>query len=256
MAGPKKRGRPKKPVDEKEQSRAWDFTDFHIHDEGRFDWWKSLEYSLLHISEEVCPDTQRIHAQARIIFRRNYRFAQLKKIFPPDVRFAATKADADFNYGRKWNSKLLISDDNRSPGRRNVFTEQRDLIANGGSIRDCIACEGANLQSVRSAQILMEYIEPPRPIGDVEVIKIQDITEALTKETDLYQPPLGEKGLHFWPGYDAHAAVAIDCALHEPDIILLRRLCSPYPFKLNVKNGCRQARFTRLYLLRPPERFC
>lgn len=254
-AAPKKRGRPKKfyGPGEDDQSVSWDFTEWDMSPE-RLAWWQSLAFTQLFMSIEICPDTGTPHYQCRIVFTRGYRFVQLKKIFPPSCHFEATLATADFNYGRKWDSVVVVDIDNRKKGCRTVFAEQRQLIADGANLRSIAIRPETGCQSFRSAEILMAYIEPPRAYGDVIVKYIDDISEAM-HESDLYRPPLDGERLRHWTGYDAHESVVLDCALHKIDRILLRQLVGPAPFTVRVGFGIRQARFKRLYVLRPPDDF-
>lgn len=251
---PKRRGRPPKPDAEKSQSETWDFTEWILTDE-RLAFWKRLEYRYLGIFAEVCPDTGRRHWQCRIIFRRNYRHAQLKKIFPPGVHFEATKCSVDFNYGKKYDSITVFEEDLRQRGRRNIFREQKLLIQSGSRIRDLIALPESNGQSLRSAECLMAYIEPPREWGSVRAVFDVPLEEIYKLEQDLYRPPIDGERLKFWTGYDAHEAVVIDCALHKIDRLTLRQWISPAPFLVNTKFGARQARYKRIYVIRPPDDF-
>ena len=240
---PKKRGRPTN-VTENKQSKTWDFTDYRVHSENekhdstRLDWWKSLEFSFLRIAGETCPETQNKHGQGRITFRRNYRFEALKKILPPDVSFQATKADIDFNYGRKWDSSEIVEIDNRQRGRRSIFPQQRDAIRTGSSLVECIDMEGANMQSVRTAELLMKYLEPPRPTAPRQII----MTTSDQVPDDVYR--LADK--RFWDGYDANKSVCIRQSVCKLTKAELRQLCDPKPFRL--AGGRRQAKFDVVYI--------
>ena len=238
------------PID---QSRVWDFTDFTRGDE-RLAWWQNLEYNYLFIAEENCPKTQRLHWQSRIIFKRMYRFAQLKKIFPPDVHFEAAKAIQDFNYGKKWGSKIICEIDHRKKGARPIFGDQKKAIQDGATLRECIDLPGANWQSLRSAELCMSYLEPAREYGDIQVIWVNNGSEKFIydKEPNLYKPPIDGDHLKYWTGYDAHEAVLIDCLAHKITVPTLRQWIGPAPFRLNTKGGCRQARYKRIYVQRPP----
>jgi len=266
MAGlsiPTNRGRPKKSEEQHQQGKSWDFTDFSVfdpetglRDESRLGWWRDLDYTYLYMAKEVCPTSGKLHAQSRIKFRRNYRFDQLKKILPPDVHFSLTKCEADFNYAKKWGSECIINEDFRRSGTRNVFQEQRTSILEGSSICDIISHPHSNLQSLRSAEVLMSYLEPLRPNPTlVKVTVYASVALALADDPGSWTPPVGDIGLRFWSGYDAHESITLDCKLHSIGLTYLRSLCVSHPFTVNVKYGTRQARFSRINVIRPPEGF-
>lgn len=256
---PKKRGRPRKVYSEKPSVDAecrkptdcWDFTDYEVpylvleYDPGlvakssaRLDWWKSLDFKTLDIAHEVCPNTTTIHGQGRIRFKRKYRFAQLKKIFPPDVHFEPSACQIDDNYLRKYDSIPIVRIDNRHQGKRNVFKEQVDAIKDGASVRDCISLEGANYQSIRSAELLMKYIEPERPHG---VVDVQLVSRTDVLALDTYRLC----NMAYWDGYDAHTDVFIDQHICKLTLAQLRTVCGPASFRL--PRG-RQARYSRIYI--------
>lgn len=254
----KKRGRPKKVYsDDPEKDYwfhqphdTWDFTDYVIpftaaspyQCDGvgteRYDYWMRLDVKTLEIAHEICPDTQRAHGQGRLRFPRKIRFEALKKILPSDVHFEPSKCCKDDNYLRKHESVTLIKIDNRHQGRRDIFREQGDAIALGATIRECRVMEGANYQSIRSAELLMKYIEPERPIAPRETRQVASAD----------QVPLGVYRLQddrFWDGYDADTAIYIRQGIVKLTIPKLRQIIGSAPFRL--PRG-RQARFDTVYI--------
>lgn len=254
---PKKRGRPpkvfSKDPDENYQLHkphdSWDFTDYVVPFSAvpasicpgvgtqRLDFWLGLKFKTLRIASEVCPDTQRLHGQSRILFNRKYRFEQLKKILPPDVSFRPSKCTADDNYLRKHDSVTLVDIDNRCQGRRNIFREQGDAIAEGATIRECRVMEGANYQSIRSAELLMKYIEPERPTEKREVIIVPNAAQV---PMDVYRVQD-----RYWDGYDAHDAIYVRHGVTNFSIAIMSQLTGPAPFR--VCRG-RQARYNKIYI--------
>jgi len=262
---PKKRGRPKKVFSTDPEKDAqmhkphecWDFTDYVVPYQPlmeysdasdlnapakqRMDFWTGLGDSIktLEIAHEVCPDTQRPHGQGRIRFTRKIRFDALKKILPPDVHFepsVCTKCDM---YLRKHDSITLVKIDNRHQGKRNIFREQHDAIKTGATVTECAQMDGANYQSVRSAELLMKYIEPERPTAPREVIYVNSFDEV---PAGVYRVPADHR---FWDGYDAHSAIFIFQPLLNMSIHHLSQLTGPAPFRL--PKG-RQARFDTVYI--------
>ena len=267
--GPKKRKAsvPAKPKTEKptkrpkgrqdnRRSRSWDGTHSKPSDEVTA-FFKRLSLKYLEYSLETGESGYK-HGQFRMIFYCPMRFASVQKLLGPDVHLEETICTQDDNYTRKWGSEVIISYDNRNQGKRCIFKDQAQLIKDGATIRECIDLPGANAQSVRSAEILMAYIEPPRPVAAIEVLysETNQLEAIYSREgSNLYRPPVTGQRLDFWTGYDAHASVVIDCALHQVCPKTLRQWISPCPFLINTKGGARQARYTRIYVIRPPEAF-
>ena len=250
------RGRPRKVHSEdvklneilKKPSSSWDFTDNPLFDENndlvesRLEQWRRWcgpdGCKMMKIAEEVAPTTGKKHGQARIIFRRSYRLAQLQKLWP-DVHWEPTKAKQDCLYLLKPDTVLLIDYDDRHQGRRNIFAEQKAAIEKGATIRDCIDMDGANVQSIRSAELLMKYKEPERPTEKRHVHLVTDA--AATMPTGVYR--LSNK--QWWDGYDAHPDIYINqkaCKLTLPE---LKQVCGSAPFR--IARG-RQARFNHVYI--------
>lgn len=256
-------GRPKKVRDSKDDGKAhriWEFTDYALFDsEGEIipDRWQRY----LRLMEpdmckkliaviELCPTTGRKHLQGRLACINPHKFEFMRKLFS---HCEVTACTDDWSYFAKLDSKPLIDVDHRRQGKRSIFETQKEMITSGCTVRDCIALPGANMQSIRSAEILQEYLEPPRAYGDVKPYFVPSL-DAI-KEKHLYRPPVDGEHLRFWTGYDGHEAVVIDCTLHHIDASTLRAWIGPHPFLVNTKRGCRQALYKRIYVIRPPECF-
>lgn len=227
---------------------SWDFTDNPLYDgdnklvEHRLAEWQRWccpdGCKMLKIAEEVAPKTGKFHGQGRIIFRRKYRRAQLQKLWP-DVHWEPTKANKDQLYLMKPYTHLVVDYDDRHQGIRNVFAEQKEAIVAGANIRDCSSLEGANYQSIRSAEILMTYFEPERPPDKRYVYLVADGTA--TMPTDVYRL----NHMSFWNGYDAHDNVYINQKVCKLTMAQLRMVSGNAPFR--VGRG-RQARFSHVYM--------
>ncbi len=243
------RGRPRKvfsenPVKDTELHKphaCWDFTDYVVplddaSAQERLDWWQSLDLKTLEIAREVCPTTHKLHGQGRIRFMRKYRFEQLKKIFPPDLHFEPSSCTIDDNYLRKHDSVTIVKIDNRKQGKRNVFQAQVISIKEGATLRDCLQMEGSNYQSIRSAELLMKYIEPERPCGPREVI---EMTGSLVP-AGVFRPANKR-----FEGYDAHEAVFLNLPLLGLTNAELFACTGSAPHRLAYG---RQARFNTVYV--------
>lgn len=249
------RGRPRKERsagDDGKTHRSWEFTDYDLSQE-RKDWWQGLDCKFNIAAHEQCPTTGKDHMQGRIIMRRAYRFAALKKIFPAGVHFEPTKAEGDSNYFRKHGTVLLWEIDNRCQGKRTVFHEIKESLASGGKMADILAMDDLNYQSLRSAELLIKYVEEPREIAPVEVIistgpqavqHVYDDCQATEGGIRCLYEPLSPD---CWEGYDAHEVVHIR---HGPKLTadLLWKLMDKYPFRVGNKGSSRQARYRKIYI--------
>ena len=250
------RGRPRKVHSEdarlnsmlKKPSASWDFTDNPLFDENndlvesRLEQWRRWcgpdGCKMMKIAEEVAPTTGKKHGQGRVIFRRSYRLAQLQKLWP-DVHWEPTKAKQDCLYLMKPDTVLILDYDDRHQGRRNVFAEQKEAVKNGSNIRECSELEGANYQSLRSAEILMTYFEPERPTEKRHVHLVTD--SAAVMPTDVYRL----NDMRFWNGYDAHENIYINQRICKLTLPQLKMVCGAAPFR--VGRG-RQARHSHVYI--------
>lgn len=232
----------------KKGSPSWDFTDNPLFDEDnnlvetRLEQWRRWccpdGCKMMKIADEIGDNTGKRHGQGRIIFRRSYRRAQLQKLWP-GVHWEPTKAKQDCLYLLKPDTVLILDYDDRHQGRRNIFAEQKVSIENGATIRHCIGMDGANVQSIRSAELLMKYIEPQRPTSTRHVHLVANAASIMP--TDVYR--LANKT--FWDGYDAHSDIYINqqiCKLTLPE---LKQVCGPAPFL--IARG-RQARHDHVYI--------
>lgn len=89
----------------------------------------------LFVSKEVAAKIGTPHLQGRIIFKRMYRFKQLKKLFPK-AHFEKTKCGRDALYIMKQGSDLIINVDNRKgQGHCSDLDEVVEKLQEGTSIK-------------------------------------------------------------------------------------------------------------------------
>ena len=261
----KKRGRPKKVFSKDPEvdarlhlpSHSWDFTDHSLFDDDgnivqdRLSEWQKLsgdDYSTkIKIAREQAPDTGKWHGQGRIVMKRKYRFEAIKKIIAgPHIE--VTLCTIDWAYFAKFGTELVLDVDNRHQGKRVIFADQAKAITDGATLLECSGMEGANYQSLRSAQLLMEIREPCRPISPRTVSRISTDTEVPT-DPDVYH--LADD--RFWNGYDAHKSVYVDLPLLNLSDLRVRRLCGQAPMR--VGRYGRQYRSNHVYLRCSQEAF-
>lgn len=243
------RGRPKKVRDKNDDGKAhyiWEFTDNPLYDQdgnrdetrfARFQEWAKDPSCCkkMMMAEETAPTTGKKHGQGRVSFRRAHTFDYVSKLFG---HVEVTVCTDDWSYFRKLDSVLLINEDHRQQGRRNVFKEQLEAIKAGANQRECALLEGANYQSNRGAELSLNLFEPERPHAprEVELVHSQELLPA-----GIYRL----NDMRFWNGYDAHESVFINQSVCKLTVPQLKMVCGPAPFR--VGRG-RQARFTKVYL--------
>ena len=253
--GPPRKVMHKNPVVDAELHKpheSWDFTDPSLYAQDgvinalrQADWERWCDRDgckYLEIAGE-CSSTGYWHGQGRILFRRRYRLAQLKKLFP-DVHWEPSVCRQDCLYLRKPEQKTVIKYDGRKQGARNIFADQRESIQEGCTLRECALEPGANWQSFRSAELLMSYFEPERPPAPRVV--------HLVRNADAPMPDgvYRLKDWRFWDGYDCHKHVYINNALLKLSNAQLRQVTSGAPFRVG---RYRQARFDHVYISGIPE---
>lgn len=226
---------------------TWEITEWNLSDEN-LAWYKRLQVSAIILSEEICPKTGSPHWQGQVVFRRKYRFAALKKIFPSTCHLEVSKAPQDNNYCRKADSRPVLDIDTRHQGARVVFKDQAKLIREGAPASDLIELEGANWQSLRTAEMLFKYLEPQRPAAPREVVEVSDSLEAYRKWPKAYVL----SSLQYWDGYDAHDTVYINCRKLGATRRQVESWIDGGPYLVPTKGGFRQARYGRVVISQMP----
>jgi hypothetical protein len=189
-------------------------------------------------------ETGYLHGQGRIVFRRAYRRSQLRKLFP-ELHWEPTICKQDCLYLRKADSVTLLKYDGRVQGQRLVFSEQREAIQQGSSLRDCTLMDGANYQSLRSAEMLFAYFEPERPEAPRDVHLVPPTGAGMPP--DVYRL----RNVAFWDGYDAHKCIYVNQSLLKLTTPQLAQIIGPAPFRAG---RTRQARFDTVYISGLPDK--
>lgn len=212
--------------------------------------------SYIILGKEKCATTLKEHIQGFIIFKSARTFKQVKNLLPAKVHIEKTYAAAVANI--KYCSKdgnLLLEFGTRpsGQGRRSDFVLVRDMLTNGATMRE--VCENVtSYQAVRSAEIILKYLDTPRPIQRIEIIWIWGKT-GVGKTSSVWKE---HPNLHtmynykWWDGYDAHEVVLLDdireefCSYRD-----LLRITDIYPFRVENKGGFRHVQFTKMYITAP-----
>lgn len=195
-------------------------------------------------SMKVDPDVpgSRPHYQGQITSRYPHRWAYWAKWFE-GVHFEFSKCEYESLYEMKVSSELVIYHNSSQQGKRVVFAEQKDKIKEGATLRECADLDGANYQSLRSAQLLMQFFEPDRGCKDRDVIQAFSPSEECGYVvTDIDN----------WFGYDGHKTVFLDM-LRVPKkrrSEVFHKYTSSSSFRVRVSGyTMRQAMYDKIYVL-------
>jgi hypothetical protein len=241
-------------------SKSWKFTIYGEDLEAEIEWLKTLEFNVMTCSKEVCPDTENLHLQGAVTWKRSYSLAALKKLHAK-AHWEIQKCVQDNNYERKRGSEVLIDQDNRKKkGARTDIENIKTIVKSSGSMRDVVEA-ATSVQSIRMAEIWLKYCEAPRPISPAPAIHWRWGTSGVGKTREIWDThdinevftPVSYK---WWEGYDGHKVVLIDelrgdwCTFGQ-----LLKITDRYPFRVETKGGSRQMLASEIWITscKPPE---
>ena len=229
------RGRPPRPADNSnEPSKSWDFTDPKLAVEGKLDperfatWerWTIPPAGCVYLEIALeCSDKGYWHGQGRLVTRRAYRLTQLTKLVP-GVHWERTKASADCLYLRKHGQETVLLYNSNAQGKRVVFEDFRNALANGASLREISQMQGACTQSMRSAELMAGRFEPERPLAPRNVILVPN--NATPMPVGTYRVACAR----WWDLYDRETDIYINQAVLKLSLPLLKQYIGPAPFRI------------------------
>lgn len=224
------------------RSRAWVLTinNYQEKDILEIKGLKGIVYYI--VGQEIAPRTGTPHLQIYLHYKNATKFQTLKKKFPTaHIQPAKGTAAQNKVYCSK-ESVLLEYGDLPKQGKRTDIEEVRDVLNEGGRMRDIIPI-AKSTQSVRMAEIHLSYFEKKRDWkpkvrwywGEAGTGKTHEAHKLMT------DPYIAMTSSKWWQGYDAHEEVIIDdmrrdfCKFHE-----LLRIIDRYAFQVECKGGARQ----------------
>jgi hypothetical protein len=211
-------------------------------------------------SKEIAPETGTPHLQGYLELKEGKTGAYLRKnCFPAHFIACAGDADANIKYCK---GEVDKKGDQLNPtfeeygevakkrqGKRNDILAVRELVKNGGNMKDVVNSTDS-FQAVRMAEVILRYNERKRNFkprvywyhgesGNGKTFKAKQtaLFEGFVEDDIWYS----DKGLRWWQDYDAHKVVIIDdfrkdfCKYHE-----LLRILDETPYRVECKGNSRQ----------------
>nr|QTE03362.1 MAG: replication-associated protein [Fringilla montifringilla CRESS-DNA-virus sp.] len=210
------------------------------------------KYDYKIISKEVGKKSKIPHLHCFIYKEGKIAWKGLKKRNPRcDIRLCKGTAQENQTYVAK---DGVFEEFGECPkqGKRNDLNLIKEEIQAGKTMREIIEV-ATNYQSLRTAELLLKYIEKKRDFK-TEVIYIWGKSEsgktryAYDNNPDVVIHQQMASSLKWWQGYDAHEIVIIDEVDCNTDYSMLKALCDRYPYVVETKGGSRQFLAKKLYI--------
>jgi hypothetical protein len=241
-----------------DRSRAWCFT-LNNYTEEDVITFHNLECEYIIVGKEM-GESQTPHLQGYVYFANARSFASMKKL-NGKTHFEKAKGSPMDNY--KYCSKegnFYEKGTMPSQGKRAVHNDVRKAVADGVGMREIAKMDGVNYQTLRSAELLMRYVEKKRDFKTQVVWLYGEPGSGKTryaydneKFDDIHLQ--NASNLKFFQEYDAHPVVILDEVDSDTSYVSLKALCDRHPYSVDFKGGSRQFLARRIYItsLRSPQ---
>jgi len=218
---------------------------------------KELKYKYIVIGDEI-GENGTPHLQGYVNFSSPISFNTIKKAMPR-AHIETAKGNARQNYEYCSKQQLKYEDGVRPEmGKRKDLDTIKEYIQTtpNPNMRDIILNHATSYQGIRTAEVLLKYLEPTRdPEHPPEILWYYGETGTGKTRTAYEENPKAyfkETGNKWWCGYDQHECVIIDDMRFEtfPWATLLR-ITDIYPNQVETKNGNRQLTAKRIIITAP-----
>lgn len=250
------RGQDKEDDDDK-RHRHWCFVHW-FHKGAMKDPVRGVDYMI--IGEEVCPDTGRLHGQAYVYFKDKVSFKVAKnrlerKDCPGSIgklakKYTDSTPEQAANYCKKDKKILVEIGEVPKQGGRSDYVHMRTMLKEGANMEE-ICDEVTSGQAVRSAELLLKYIDRDRPIEEVEVVWIWGGWSKRKRKMEAYKHGEEKKYValddKWWDGYDGHKTVLFEeVEQGQFSEKRLDQLTDMFPFRVAHKGGSRKVAYTKI----------
>lgn len=235
------------------------FTWFNSGDKAPI--WNEAKMGYLVYQMEVCPETQNLHYQGYVEFKRSTRFKTVKLLLTGDentaIRLAnrlGTGPEAS-DYCQKEDTRVQGSAPivrgiikPSEAGKRNDLLEFKNAVKNGKRKRDIVDDHFGTLARYPKFYNTLTLMSRPRAaeapqvlllIGEPGLGKTRYVYARHQEDDELYVAPLSN-GTAWYDEYDGHAAVLLDDfsgSSSHMQLVTLLRLIDRYPVMVPTKGA-------------------
>lgn len=234
------------------RSREWCLT-INNYGQEECDKLIALKTQYIIVGKEVA-ESGTPHLQIYLYFKNPVMFSTLKKKFPT-AHMEKTKGSPEQNkvYCSKEKNLLIERGDLPQQGKRTDIDNVKDIIHNGGNMRDvCVVAK--SVQSVRMAEIQLKYFEKKRDWKPIVKWFYGETGSGKTRSAfeECVDPWVSMNNAKWWEGYDGHEYIIIDdmrrdfCKFHE-----LLKILDRYEYRCECKGGSRQLLAKKIIITTP-----
>lgn len=220
--------------------------------------------SYLCYSQEVAPTTGTPHLQGYVYFKSQRYFSPVQKLFPRSnlgVADGTALQNRIYCGGDKYVKDGKVKEKNETfkefgtlpeQGKRNDIKTVKDMIVSGSGMRDIIDI-ASNYQTLKTAELVLKYVEKPRNFkphvvwiwGATGVGKTRYVYDAYP---DVYRKT--NSSGKWWDGYDSHEVVLLDDIKDNSQDMYstLLELLDRYAVRVEGKGGSRQFLAKRIFV--------
>lgn len=211
----------------------------------------SIKYAV--VCREICPETERAHEHAYIIFRESRSFKTIKKLFPKrNIKIMTLKSHYGIDYVKKHGDFEEIGDEPQQGARTDLKLLKKMVKDGVKTSKIVMECETFN--QIRMVEKFKEYSKkevrdhktPNRVIwcwGNNKNSLNMEVYELfnLSGNKDNVFITVKNAGSMCFTGYEDEKTVFIK-NFDKEDIAtnILGEIMSPFPFKMNVKFGVKE----------------
>lgn len=240
------------------------FTSFDLNPPA----WDETKMGYIVYQQESCPNTNRLHWQGYVEFKRPTRFNSAKRSLGVNVHIEQRRGNAEeaVQYCTKEDTRVSepvvfggLSSSRQRPGSRSDLTALKNtLLANNDSLLsvyskhfETCAKYSNFVKEFRSLIYKRDTIPEWRIVevivywGDTGCGKTK---RCYTEKPGLFKLPLGDQNQVWFDGYDYEDTVLLDEFYSQIKFNFLLQLLDGYPIRLPIKGSHVYAAWTTVYI--------
>jgi hypothetical protein len=138
-------------------SRSWEIT-INNYSDLDIAFLKNLDVNRITVSKEI-SSTGTPHLQGKIVFKRAYRFKQLKKLHKQAHWEASITTENDHNYCKKFDSDIIINENYTKQGKRVDLEKIKKRLLDGEKLEDLFVNGDISVWAFNTYRKTWEYCE-------------------------------------------------------------------------------------------------